>query len=190
MKATSENLYGLMALFEKPEELIQATKAAHDQGFRKLDAYSPFPIEELAEALEIKHTGVPPICWLGGLLGACSGFALLTYNTVFSFPLNVGGRPLFSWPAYVPITFELMILFAGVFTFFSTLGLNLLPKYYHPVFNIDEFQKRNSSDGFFLVIEASDRHFDRSRTHEFLLSLNPSRIYEVPELPPEVPHDL
>jgi hypothetical protein len=183
MSAKAGELWGLMAVFEEPEQLVEAVKRARAAGYRKLDAYSPFPIDEVEEAMEIGHTGVAAICWVAGLVGATSGFALMTYDTVYSYPLNVGGRPYFSWPAYVPITFELMVLFAGVFTFLGVLGLNRLPRYYHPVFNVAEFQQRNSSDGFFLVIEASDRSYRRDETRELLLSLNPSRIYEVPDAP-------
>lgn len=180
MRIDERELHGLMAVFETQEELVAAVKKTQSQGFREFDAYSPYPIEEVAEAMEIKHTGVAAICWAAGLLGAASGFALMAYDTVASFPLNVGGRPLFSWPAYVPITFELMVLFGGIAAFLAVIALNRLPRYHHPVFNVDEFQRRNSTDGFFLVIEAEDKLFDAPITHEFLSRLGPARIHEVP----------
>ena len=176
-------LYGLMAVFDEPEQLVEAAKKVRGQGYRVFDAYSPFPVEGLAEAMELRPTWIAPICWIGGFLGAAGGFALQCYGTLVEFALNVGGRPLFSWPAYVPITFELMILTAGTFTFLSILLLNRLPTYYHPVFNIEEFQKRNANDGFFLVIEARDSRFSRNETHELLRSLHPVRTYEVPDVP-------
>jgi hypothetical protein len=170
-----------MAVFDTQEQLVNAVRQTQNHGFRRYDAYSPYPIEEAGEAMEIRHTGVAAICWIACLLGAASGFGLMTYNTVASFPLNVGGRPYFSWPAYVPITFELTVLFGGVCTFLSVLALNGLPRFHHPVFNVDEFQRRGSSDGFFLVIEAEDHLFSSTSTYEFLADLKPARIHEVPQ---------
>jgi hypothetical protein len=183
MSLEKRKLYGLLAVFDDADRLIEATHKIRDAGYERFDAFSPFPLEGLAEAMEFEPKGVSPICWIGGFLGAASGFALQTYDTLIGFPLNVGGRPYFSWPAYVPITFELMILFAGTFTFLGVLGLNRLPTLYHPAFNIEEFQKRNSSDGFFLLIEAQDSLFDDARTFELLQSLGAVRTYEVPHDP-------
>jgi hypothetical protein len=171
-------LYGLMAEFETPEELLSAAELARDAGFRKMDAYSPMPVEGLAEAIGFHKTTVQKIILAAGFLGACGGFTLCWWMTVIAYPHNVAGRPLNSWPAYVPITFESMVLVACVTAIVAMLALNGLPEPYHPVFNVAEFE-RASRDRFFLCIESADPRFDRAATWEFLEGLQPMGVMEV-----------
>jgi hypothetical protein len=173
----SDTLYGLMAEFDKPNALVHATEKAYEQGYRKLDAYTPFPIEELAEAIHFHKTGVPPLVLAGGLTGAATGFLLQVAGN-FDYALNVGGRPLVSWPAFIPITFEANILLAAFAAVFGIIILNGLPRPYHPVFNAPNFE-RATDDRFFLCIEADDPKFDRSATRKFLEGLGPQRVSEV-----------
>ena len=170
--------YGLMAEFATHQELVRAAEAAHKQGFRNMDGYAPFPIEGLAEALG-KKTRLPLLVLIGGIIGGLGAYFMQWDANVISYPINIGGRPLNSWPAFVPITFELTVLGAALSAFFFSLGLNGLPRPYHPVFNVPEFE-RASQDRFFLCIEATDRSFDLNETRKFLESLKPEHIAEVP----------
>ncbi len=174
----SSPIYGLIAEFDRPEALIAATEAAYEQGYRSLDTYTPFPIEEVAEAIHFHKTGVARMVLIGGLSGATLGFLLQTIGMAFDYPLNVGGRPLVSWPAFIPITFESTILLAAFSAVIAILVLNGLPKPYHPVFNAPGFE-RASEDRFFLCIEARDRKFDLSATRRFLEGLGAQRVSEV-----------
>lgn len=171
--------YGLMAEFSTHEELVRAAEKAYAHGFRKMDGFAPFPVEGLAEALG-KKTRLPLLVLLGGIVGGVGAYFMEWYADVVSYPINIGGRPLNSWPAFVPITFELTVLGAALSAFFFSLGLNGLPRPYHPVFNVPEFE-RASQDRFFLCIEASDRNFNPEQTRQFLQSLNPLMIAEVPK---------
>jgi len=171
-------LYGVMAEFDNPTALVHAARRAREHGYRKLDAYSPFPIEELSEALHLHKNKLPLIVLLGGLAGLLAGYLMQYYVTVFHFPINVGGRPLHSWPAYIIITFELTILFAGLAAVLGLLGLCGLPMPYHPVFNVPGFALA-SRNRFFLCIEATDPLFDRKATSAFLESLEASEVCEV-----------
>src|SRR5689334_1488490 len=170
--------YGLMAEFATHEELVRAAKTSYARGFRKMDGYAPFPDEGLAEALG-KSTRLPLIVLIGGIVGGLSAYFMEWDANVISYPINIGGRPLNSWPAFIPITFELTVLGAALAAFFFSLGLNGLPKPYHPVFNVPAFE-RASQDRFFLCIETRDALFDPSDTRDFLLSLKPLSIAEVP----------
>jgi len=172
-------VYGLMAEFDTPEGLLAATKRAHDAGYRKLDAYTPFPMEELGDILEARSTGVSVIILLGGLTGLIVGLGLQYWTTAIDFPVNVGGRPLASWPAFIPITFELTILFAALAAVLGLLALNGLPMPYHPVFNAPRFL-RASQDRFFLVIEARDPNFKLDTTREFLMQTGAREVNDVP----------
>jgi hypothetical protein len=172
-------LYGLLAEFERPEELLEATRQAHAAGFRRMDAYTPIPIHGLTEAMGTIPTRLPWLTLLGGVLGALTGYVMQVYATVLHYPLNIGGRPYHSWPAYIPIIFELTVLGAAFFSVFGMLALNGLPMPYHPVFNVPQFRLA-SRDRFFLCIEARDAAFDEQKTRQFLESLNPHGLWEVP----------
>jgi len=172
-------IYGLMAEFDTPEEVVTAARKTHEAGYKKIDAYSPFPIEELAEAIGFHHNGVPLVVLVGGLLGCFSGFLLQWWINTISYPVNIGGRPHNSWPAFIPVTFEMTILFAGIFAVFGMLALNGLPMPYHPVFNMERFAFA-SRDRFFLIIFATDAKYDSGGTRQFLEGLKPHSISEVP----------
>lgn len=172
-------LHGLMAEFDNASDLVQAAHRAHQAGYRRMDAYSPFPIEELSEAIGFHHTNVPLVVLIGGLLGGLSGFLMQYWISVINYPVNIAGRPLNSWPAFIVVTFEMTILGAALFAVLGMLALNGLPMPYHPVFNVERFAFA-SKDRFFLCIEARDPRFDRKATEDFLLSLNPRAVTEVP----------
>ena len=171
-------LHGLMAEFATPEDLLAATRRARAAGYRQLDAYSPFPVEGLSDALDFRRTGVRPIVLVGGLLGALTGYALQWWTMAVDFPINVGGRPYNSLPAFIPITFELMVLFGALFALVGMLALNGLPMPYHPVFNVPGFALA-SRNRFFLCIQADDPLFNLDETRAFLASLEPRRIIDV-----------
>jgi len=171
-------VYGLMAEFEDPRALLHAAQLAYDSGYRKLDAYSPMPIHGLAEAIGFTRTGVSPIVLAAGVTGGISGFTLCWWMAAVAYPHIVAGRPLNSWPMWIPITFELTVLFAALSCLLGMLGLNRLPQPYHPVFNVPEFA-RASQDRFFLCIEATDPVFDAEGTLLFLESLHPASVAEV-----------
>lgn len=172
------SIYGLMAQFSGEKEIVAATKAARDQGYRKMDAYSPYPVEALPGALGRRGTVIPLIVLAGGISGAVGGY-LLQWWAAVDYPLNIGGRPMNSWPAYVPVTFEMTVLAAAFAAIAGMLALNRLPEPYHPVFNVPEFE-RSSTDKFFLCIMADDPKFDLAATRQFLEHLGPERISEVP----------
>jgi hypothetical protein len=171
------NLYGFMAEFEQPEELLNAARAAFEAGYRKMDAYSPFPVEGVAEALGFEHTRVPLVVLIGGITGAAVAYGMQYYSAVWDYPLNIGGRPLHSWPSFIPITFELTVLFAAFAAVFGMLLMNGLPKPYHPVFNAPGF-KLASQTRFFLCLQATDAQFGE-KAKRFLESLKPIAVHEV-----------
>ena len=158
---------------------LQATRRTHEEGYRNIDAYAPFPIHELVEAFHAHDHRVQRNVLLGGILGGCTGFGLCYWVSTTAYPLNIGGRPLNSWPSFIPVTFELTILFASFAAVLSWILLSGLPMPYHPVFNVPSFL-RASQDRFFLAIEAADPKFDRAKTFEFLKSLGPKEINDVP----------
>jgi hypothetical protein len=172
-------IFGLMAEFESPTDLTVAAHKAYEEGYRKMDAYSPFPIEEVSEAIGFGYSRVPLVVLVGGLLGGIGGYLMQYWISALNYPLNIGGRPLNSWPAFTVVTFELTVLGGALFAVFGMLALNGLPMPYHPVFNLKRFAFA-SKDRFFLCIEADDPLFDRTRTEEFLLSLSPKHVSEVP----------
>jgi hypothetical protein len=170
--------YGLMAEFDNPTALVEATKAARADGYRKLDAYSPFPIEELNDVLHLHRNKLPLIVLLGGITGGVLGYLLQYYVTVWNFPLNIGGRPLNSWPAYIIITFEMTILLAAISTVLGLMALCGFPMPYHPVFNVPRFATA-TRNRFFLCIESADPLFDGERTRKFLESLEAKEVSDV-----------
>jgi ActD protein len=175
----SPAIYGILAEFDSSTDLVYAARAAYAAGYRKMDAYSPFPIEEASEAIGFHKSRVPLIVLLGGLLGGLSGFGLQYWINVISYPLNIGGKPYDSWPAFIVPTFEMTILFAGLSGVFGMFALNGLPMPYHPLFNVDRFSAV-TRDKFFLCVEAADPKFDLVDTQRFMESLKPASISEVP----------
>src|SRR5215470_3107634 len=172
-------IYGIMAEFDTPTDLVEAARKTSEAGYKKIDAYSPFPVEELAEAIGFHRNGVPLVVLIGGLLGGLSGYLMQYWISAISYPINVGGKPLQSWPAFIVVTFEMTILFAGIAAVFGMLALNGLPMPYHPVFNVPRFAFA-TKDRFFLIIFSSDAQYDPAGTRRFLEGLNPRSISEVP----------
>jgi hypothetical protein len=170
--------YGLLAEFHDPNELIAGIRRAREEGYTRLDAYTPFPIEEVSEALGLHNSRLPLLVLLGGLVGACAGLGLQYWTSAIDYPINVGGRPLFSLPAFIPIIFECTVLFAAFAAVVGMLGLNGLPMPYHPLFNAPRFALA-SRDRFFMCIEATDPKFDRDLTRRFLERLVPRSVTEV-----------
>ncbi len=171
-------LHGIMAEFDNPTALVTAIHKARAAGYRTMDAYSPIPIEEVSEALEIHDRVLPILVFFGGLAGCIGGFALATWTSVVDYPINVGGRPLFSWPSFIPVTFECTVLVAALTTVLGLLALNGLPMPYHPVFNVPQFALA-TREKFFLCIEATDPQFERAEVRRFLESLEPLSVAEV-----------
>jgi Protein of unknown function (DUF3341) len=178
--ASSRLPYGLLAEFEAPAALVAATERAHAEGYERMDAYSPFPIEELHHALGVHHSRLPLIVLIGGVLGCLGGYALQYWANAVEYPLNVAGKPFNAWPMFIPVTFECTILGASLSAVFGMLALNGLPMPYHPVFNVERFTTA-SRDGFFLCVEARDPRFDIERTRAFLLSLGAREVTTVAE---------
>ena len=171
-------LHGLMAEFDNPTALVEAAEKARLAGYRKMDAYSPIPIEELNEALGLNRTRLPKLVFIGGLLGGIGGYGLEYWSQAIAYPMNIGGRPFHSWPHFIPVTFETTVLGAALTCFVGMWALNKLPQPYHPVFNVPAFA-RASLDRFFLCIESADPKFDRHETERFLASLHPVGVSEV-----------
>lgn len=172
------SIYGLVAVFEQPGQLIAAAERAHTEGYRSMDAYTPFPVHGLSEALGHRGVRLPWIVLGGALTGAAVGYFMQYYSAVIAYPLNIGGRPYHSWPSFIPITFELTILFAALAAVLGMLALNGLPQPYHPLFNVPSFELASRTH-FFLCIEATDPKFDRNETRRFLESLQPLEVSEV-----------
>jgi hypothetical protein len=175
--AVEQPLYGLMAEFETPSQLVAAARRTREAGFRKFDAYSPLPLHELDDAMDLHDNRVSKFTFCGGLAGAIGGFSLCCWCAI-AFPLDIGGRPLVSVPMFIPITFELTILIGGLTAAISMLLMNGLPQPYHPVFNVERFANA-SRNKFFLCIEAADPRFDRQATGAFLESLGAEDVSEV-----------
>ena len=172
------SIHGLMAEFNSADDLIAAAHRIHDAGYQRVDAYTPYPIEELSEALGHHRSKLPLIVLIGGLVGALAGYSLQYWVSVVENPLNVGGKPLHSWPAFIPITFECTILGAALSAVFGMLALNGLPQPYHPVFNVPRFALA-SRNRFFLCIEAKDPKFHLEHTRRFLETLSPREVTSV-----------
>ncbi len=172
-------LYGYMAEFETPTDILLAAQTAYAAGYRKMDAYSPQPVHGLAEAIGFEKNRVALVCLVGGLLGLATAYVLQYWVNLVAYPINIAGRPLHSWPSFIIVTFELTILFGGLSAGIGMLAMNGLPMPYHPVFNVDRF-RFVSRDRFFLCIEAADPKFDMVDTRAFMESLGASSISEVP----------
>lgn len=175
-----KKLYGLMAEFDSVTDVVKAAEKVRDAGFKKTDAFSPFPIHEMDEALGIKRSILSKLIFLGGLTGCLTGLGLVYWTHVIEYPIIVGGRPHFSLPAFIPPLYELTILFSAFVAVFGMLFLNGLPQPYHPVFNVPRFNMA-SRDTFFLLIESDDEKFDYEETKKFMESLNPQEVHDVEE---------
>jgi hypothetical protein len=178
---TRSLLYGFLAEFDNPESLKQCIRRARPEGFRCMDAFTPYPVEGVPEELGVHHSKVPLIVLTGGLIGGLGGAFMQWYSSVYAYPLNIGGRPFNSWPSFVVITFELTILCGGLFGALGMLALNRLPKPHHPLFNEPHFD-RVTQDRFFFCIEAVDPKFDTDATWEFLENLKPEGLYAVQDV--------
>ncbi len=176
---TAPRLYGILAEFDSPTSLTHAAHAAHEAGYRRMDGYSPFPIEELPEALGKPKTRMAYIVLAGGLFGCFGGYFLQYWCSAVTYPLNIGGRPFHSWPAFIPVTFECTILGAALAGVFGMLAVNGLPRPHHPLFAMPRFGLA-TRDRFFLCIEARDAKFDREATARFLADLHARDVVEVP----------
>ena len=171
--------YGLMAEFDNPTALVAAAEKTYAEGYRRFDSYSPYPIHELFDAMHCHDRRVPIFVLLGGITGGLVGFGLQSWVSAVAYPLNIGGRPYISWPMFIPVTFELTILFAALTAVLSWIVLSGLPMPYHPVFNVARFTGGASQDRFFLAIEANDPKYDQRRTLEFLKTLGAREVNEV-----------
>src|SRR3954469_3307843 len=180
-KSAAPALYGVMGEFEDPTSLVDAARRTYAEGYRQFDAFSPFPIHETFEAMHLHDKRIPLLVLLGGLAGMFTGLGLQVWVSKFAYPLNIGGRPYLSWPMFIPVTFELTILFAAFAAVFGMFILNGLPMPYHPVFNVARFAEHASQDRFFLAIEATDPKFNYQGTRAFLQSLGAKEISDVEE---------
>jgi Protein of unknown function (DUF3341) len=171
-------LYGVMAEFESPTDLVAAAHKVYSLGYRRINGYSPFPIEELSEAIGFTKTSLPLIVFIGGVVGGLSGFFMQYWIEVIDYPINVGGKPTNSWPAFIPITFEMTVLFAAFSAVLGMLILNKLPQPYHPVFNLPNFALA-TRDRFFLAVEANDPKFKHGEVVDLLKSLNATAVNDV-----------
>ncbi|HEY8459222.1 MAG TPA: DUF3341 domain-containing protein [Blastocatellia bacterium] len=176
--AGGEGSYGLLAEFDSPSAVVAAARRVYGAGYRRINAYSPFPIEELSEAIGFHHDRVALVTLIGGILGALGGFALQYWTSAIDYPINVGGRPLLSLPAFIPVTFECTILLAAFGAFFGNLLMSGLPQPYHPAFNAPNFA-RASQDRFFLCVESDDPMYDEPKTRAFLEGLGAIEVSNV-----------
>jgi len=174
----AHKLWGILAEFDEPEALLDAANKTRAKGYKHLDAFVPFPINGLTEAVGKPKTKIQWLILLGGLVGGIGGFFMQWYANVISYPWNIGGRPLNSWPSFMPVTFELTVLCAACVAVFGMFALNGLPQPYHPVFNVDEFEQA-SRDKFYLCIEIIDETFDEMAARDFLRSLGSKAVYDV-----------
>ncbi len=174
-----EGVYGLLAEFNTPQAMVKATQAARDAGYRRMECYTPYPVEEAATALDVHRNRVPLMTLMGGIMGLTTAFLMQTWMSAISYPVNIAGRSLFSWPAFIIPAYEWTILFAGLSAAFSMLALNGMPQPYHPLFNAPNFRVGATDDKFFLCLEATDPRFDLSDTRAFLEQFRAVSVVEV-----------
>jgi hypothetical protein len=174
----SDNLYGVLAEFETPEALIEAVRRVRREGYRDVDAFTPFPLEELTTALRLHDPRVPRLAFFGAFFGAAFALAMQSY-TNWSYPIDVGGRPLYALSAFAVVTFELTILFGALAPAFGMLALNRLPRLHHPIFSASRFHLA-TRDRFFLFINADDSRFDVEATPRILEELGACSVEAVP----------
>jgi hypothetical protein len=177
--STAADNFGLLAEFVEPDALVAATARVHEAGYRQVEAYSPMPVGGLSEAIGFHRSRIPLIVLVGGIAGCLSGYALQYYTTVIAYPLNIGGRPLNSWPSFVPVIFELTVLFAALSAVLGMLAMNGLPRPHHPVFNVPQFD-RATQDRFFLLVRRTDPLFHENTTRELLQNLGATEVIDVP----------
>ncbi len=173
-------MFGILAEFTDAEELVAAAQRVYESGYRRFEAYSPMPVEGLADAIGFRRTRMPLVVLIGGIIGALSGYGLQYWVSAIAYPLNIGGRPLHSWPAFIPVTFEMTVLIAALFAVLGMLAMNGLPRPHHPLFAIREFD-RATRDRFFLCILQSDPMFHQQSTRGFMESLGAAEVIDVPE---------
>ena len=174
-----EGIYGIVAEFNTPGELVRATEEAHRAGYRRMECYTPYPVEEAAVALRFHKNRVPLVCLIGGIMGVTTAFLMETWINVYAYPLNIAGRPLYSWPAFIVPAYEWTILWAGLSAAFGMVALNHMPSLYHPLFNAPNFRNGALVDKFFLCLEALDPKFDLAASRKYLETLEPISIVEV-----------
>jgi hypothetical protein len=179
MPVAVEGIYGMIAEFDTPSDLVRAAQAAYNAGWRRMDCYTPYPVEEAAEAIGFHKNRVSLITLVGGLMGLCAMFSLETWISTLAYPLNIAGRPTYSWPAFIIPAYEWTILFAGLSAAFGMLALNGLPSLYHPLFNAPNFRTGATDDKFFLCLESTDPKFDVTETRAFLEAQGPASVVEV-----------
>jgi hypothetical protein len=177
-RRVAPTLYGIMGEFNNPSDLVAAARRTYEAGYRRINGYSPYPIEELSEAIGFTRTSLPLIVLIGGIVGGLGGFFMQYWMEVIDYPLNVGGKPYNSWPAFIPITFECTVLLAAFAAVLGMLVLNKLPQPYHPVFNAPNFALA-TRDRFFLVIEANDPRFSHDETTQFLSTVGAKNVSDV-----------
>jgi hypothetical protein len=170
--------FGLMAEFEREEDFIEATRKVAAEGYHKLDAYMPYPIHEILDILHLHKNPLPKIVLICGILGCVGGFGMEWFASVIHYPWNIGGKPLYSWPMFMPVAYECTILLAAFGAVFGLIAINGLPRPYHPVFNVPSFE-RASDDHFFICIESGDPKFDLDKTRKFLEGLRPVSVSTV-----------
>ena len=179
MPVAVEGIYGMIAEFDTPSDLVRAAQAAYNAGWRRMDCYTPYPVEEAAEAIGFHKNKVSLIPLVGGLMGLCAMFSLETWISTLAYPLNIAGRPTYSWPAFIIPAYEWTILFSGLSACFGMLALNGLPSLYHPLFNAPNFRTGATDDKFFLCLESTDPKFDVTETRAFLEAQGPVSVVEV-----------